>query len=116
PGAVVDDAIIDVENILRRLREARAAGDGTSTAKIILEASLEVRSPIVYATMIIVAAAVPVFLLHGLTAAFFRPLALAYTLAILASMAVALTGTPALTLLFLRKAALKRLQSPIVRW
>ena len=121
-GAVVDDAIIDVENILRRLRQARSSDnsggsvDTRSTARIILAASLEVRSPIVYATLIIVAAAVPVFLLNGLTAAFFRPLALAYTLAILASMAVALTVTPALTLLFLRRASLRRLQSPFVRW
>jgi Cu/Ag efflux pump CusA len=115
-GAVVDDAIIDVENILRRLRRARVSGSDRSTAAIVLEASLEVRSPIVYATLIIVAAAVPVFLLQGLTASFFRPLALAYTLAILASMAVALTVTPALTLLFLRRASLRRLQSPVVRW
>ncbi|WP_201776166.1 efflux RND transporter permease subunit [Streptacidiphilus melanogenes] len=119
-GAVVDDAIIDVENILRRLRIARRTGkdDGKatkSTARIILGASLEVRSPIVYATLIIVAAAVPIFLLHGLTASFFRPLAFAYTLAIIASMAVALTVTPALTLILLRRAPLKRFQSPLVR-
>jgi CzcA family heavy metal efflux pump len=119
-GAVVDDAIIDVENILRRLRIARRTGkDGDkatrSTARIILGASLEVRSPIVYATLIIVAAAVPIFMLHGLTAAFFRPLAFAYTLAIVASMAVALTVTPALTLILLRRAPLKRFQSPLVR-
>ncbi|WP_198035273.1 efflux RND transporter permease subunit [Streptacidiphilus rugosus] len=119
-GAVVDDAIIDVENILRRLRIARRTGTDEgggqrSTARIILGASLEVRSPIVYATLIIVAAAIPVFMLHGLTAAFFRPLAFAYTLAILASMAVALTVTPALTLILLRRAKLKRFQSPLVR-
>ena len=114
-GAVVDDAIIDVENILRRLREARKHDEGASTARIILGASLEVRSPIVYATLIIVCASVPVFLLHGLTASFFRPLAVSYTLAIAASMAVALTVTPALTLILLRKAKLKRFQSPLVR-
>ena len=114
-GAVVDDAIIDVENILRRLREARRADESTSTARIILGASLEVRSPIVYATLIIICASVPIFLLHGLTAAFFRPLAISYTLAIAASMAVALTVTPALTLILLRKAKLKRFQSPLVR-
>ena len=71
-GAVVDDAIIDVENIVRRLRQNRLAhpdGGGRSTAAVILDASLEVRSPIVYATLIIVAAAVPVFLLQGLTGA-----------------------------------------------
>jgi CzcA family heavy metal efflux pump len=115
-GAVVDDAIIDVENILRRLRQHRAEGGSRSTASIILEASLEVRSPIVYATLIIVAAAVPVFLLQGLTASIFRPLAATYTLAILASMAVALTVTPALTLVLLRRAPLRRGHSPLVRW
>ena len=104
-GAVVDDAIIDVENIVRRLRQHRLAGGSrVAPAVVILEASLEVRSPIVYATLIIVAAAVPVFLLQGLTGAFFRPLAVSYTLAIVASMVVALTVTPALTLILLRNA------------
>ncbi len=115
-GEIVDDAIIDVENILRRLRDARRSASDRSTAAIILEASLEVRSSIVHATLISLAAMTPVFLLHGLTAAFFRPLALAYVLAILASMAVALTVTPALTLLFLRGAPLKREASPLVTW
>ena len=86
-GAVVDDAIIDVENIVRRLRQHRLSGGEGSTASVILNASLEVRGPIVYATLIIVAAAVPIFLLQGLTGAFFRPLALSYTLAIVASLA-----------------------------
>ena len=104
-GAVVDDAIIDLENITRRLRQYRRAGSDKSTASIILEASLEVRSPIVYATLIIVAAAVPIFLLPGLTGSFFRPLAVSYTLAIVASMAVALTVTPALALILLRQGA-----------
>ncbi|HEX6485071.1 MAG TPA: efflux RND transporter permease subunit, partial [Nocardioidaceae bacterium] len=115
-GAVVDDAIIDVENILRRVRQHRLAGSEKSTEAIILDASLEVRSPIVYATLIIVAAALPVFLLQGLTGAFFRPLAVSYTLAILASMAVALTVTPALCLIVLRKAPVERHASPLVGW
>jgi multidrug efflux pump subunit AcrB len=85
-GELVDDAIIDVENILRRLREARSLGSEESMAAIILKASLEVRSAIIHATLISLVAMTPVFLLHGLTAAFFRPLALAYSLAILASM------------------------------
>ncbi|MGN6635226.1 MAG: efflux RND transporter permease subunit [Oryzihumus sp.] len=114
-GAVVDDAIIDVENIVRRLRQNRRGGTGRSTASIILDASLEVRSPIVYATLIIVAASVPVFLLQGLTGAFFRPLAWSYTLAIMASMVVALTVTPALTLILLRKAPIERRESPVVK-
>jgi CzcA family heavy metal efflux pump len=115
-GAVVDDAIIDVENITRRLREERLAGGGRPTSQVILSACLEVRSPIVYATLIIVAASVPVFLLAGLTGAFFRPLALSYTLAIAASMAVALTVTPALALLMLRGARIERRKSPLVSW
>src|SRR4051794_40255743 len=114
-GAVVDDAIIDVENIVRRLRQHRLAGSSESTASVILHASLEVRSPIVYATLIIVAAAVPVFLLQGVTGAFFRPLALSYTLAIVASMVVAMTLTPALALLLLRGARIERRESPLVR-
>ena len=113
-GAVVDDAIIDVENIVRRLRQHRLAGSADSTASVILHASLEVRSPIVYATLIIVAAAVPVFLLQGVTGAFFRPLALSYTLAIVASMVVAMTLTPALALILLRKSEIEHRQSPLV--
>src|SRR5258705_10869148 len=120
-GAVVDDAIIDVENITRRLREERLRngaepGGGRPTREVILSACLEVRSPIVYATLIIVAASVPVFLLAGLTGAFFRPLALSYTLAIAASMLVALTVTPALALLMLRGARIERRKSPLVGW
>ena len=115
-GAVVDDAIIDVENITRRLREERLSGGGQSTATVVLRACLEVRSPIVYATLIIVAASIPVFLLTGLTGAFFRPLALSYTLAIVASMGVALTLTPALALILLRRAPIERRSSPLVRW
>jgi Cu/Ag efflux pump CusA len=115
-GAVVDDAVIGVENILRRLRQARRAGAKDVDRKVILEASLEVRSPIVYATLIIVAAAVPVFLLQGLTGAFFRPLAVSYTLAIAASMLVALTVTPALALILLRQAPVERRESPVTRW
>jgi CzcA family heavy metal efflux pump len=115
-GAVVDDAIIDVENITRRLREERLSGGGQSTANVILRACLEVRSPIVYATLIIVAASIPVFLLTGLTGAFFRPLTLSYTLAIVASMVVALTVTPALALLLLRGAPIERRSSPVVGW
>jgi Cu/Ag efflux pump CusA len=115
-GAVVDDAIIDVENIVRRLREhRRSGGSRASTGSVILEASLEVRSPIVFATLIIVAAAIPVFLLQGLTGAFFRPLALSYTLAIVASMVVAMTLTPALTLILLRNTPIERHESPLVR-
>ncbi|TNB75711.1 efflux RND transporter permease subunit [Arthrobacter sp. BB-1] len=114
-GVVVDDAIIDIENIIRRLRQHRSSGSARSTASVVLEASVEVRGPIVYATLIIVVAAVPIFFLEGLTGAFFRPLATSYTLAVFASMLVALTVTPALALIFLRKAPLDPRDPPLVR-
>ena len=115
-GVVVDDAIIDVENIVRRLRQRRREGSLQSTASIILDASLEVRAPIIHATLIIVATTVPIFMLQGLTGAFFRPLGMAYALAILASMVVALTVTPALALVMLAKAPLERRDSPVAVW
>jgi CzcA family heavy metal efflux pump len=115
-GAVVDDAIIDVENIVRRLRQHRKEGSDRSTASIILEASLEVRRAITYATLIIVLAVLPVFFLGGLSGAFFEPLVLSYALALLASMVVALTVTPALSLILLSKARIERHESPLLRW
>jgi CzcA family heavy metal efflux pump len=115
-GDVVDDAIIGVENVVRRLREHRKAGGGKSTARIILEASLEVRSAIVHATFIVVLCVTPVFFMGGLAGAFFEPLALAYLLAMLASMVVATTVTPALSLLLLGRAAIEQRESPIVPW
>jgi CzcA family heavy metal efflux pump len=114
-GVVVDDAIIDVENIVRRLRHHRASAGTESTARVVVNASLEVRGPIVYATLIIVAATVPIFFLDGLTGAFFRPLAISYTLAVMASMLVALTVTPAMAYIFLRNAKLEDRDPPVVR-
>jgi CzcA family heavy metal efflux pump len=114
-GDIVDDAIIDIENVVRRLREHRARGGTRSTARVILDASLEVRSAIVYATVIEVVAILPIFMLAGLSGSFFQPLALAYALALLASMVVALTVTPALSLIFFRSAkSLKHRESPVV--
>ena len=115
-GDVVDDAIIDIENVVRRLRQHRRAGSTRSTAGVILEASLEVRGAIVYATLIEVMAVVPIFFLEGLSGAFFRPLVWSYAIALLVSMAVALTVTPALALIVLRKAPLERRESPIGLW
>jgi CzcA family heavy metal efflux pump len=112
-GVVVDDAIIDVENIWRRLRQ-RGDGTGRLAPRIILEASLEVRTAIFYATLINVLAVVPVFFLKSVTGSFFEPLALSYSLAILVSMAVALTVTPALSLLLLSKTRERR-DAPLVR-
>ena len=115
-GVVVDDAILDVENIMRRLGERRAAGDTQSTARIILDASLEVRNPILYATLIVVIAVVPVFFMQALSGAFFKPLIFAYVTAILASLVVAVTITPVLCLFLLRNASLAGKVSPLSEW
>ncbi len=101
-GEVVDDAIIDVENILRRLRQNAASAAPKSKLQVVLDASMEVRSAVVYASVIIVLVFVPVFFLPGLAGTFFKPLALSYILAITASLAVALTLTPALSLMLLK--------------
>ncbi|HEX2090359.1 MAG TPA: efflux RND transporter permease subunit [Actinomycetota bacterium] len=114
-GDIVDDAIIDIENVVRRLRERRRQGGTKSTARVILDASLEVRSAIVYATMLEVVAVAPIFMLQGLSGSFFRPLVTAYALALLASMVVALTVTPAMSLIFFRKeSSLRHRESPAV--
>jgi Cu/Ag efflux pump CusA len=115
-GVVVDDAIIDIENIVRRLRQHRREGSRTSIARVILDGSLEVRSAIIYATLIDVVALIPVFLMEGLSGAFFRPLAIAYGLAVLASLLVALTVTPAMALVLLRNAPLEKRESPLAKW
>src|SRR5215212_4700149 len=115
-GAVVDDAIVDVENVVRRLRRLRQEGSTQSTASIILEASLEVRSAIVYASLIEIMALMPVFFLQGLSGAFFRPLATAYVVAGLVSPLIALTVTPALVLILLSNAPIDHRPSPIIPW
>ena len=114
-GEVVDDAIIDVENIMRRLRLNRAAGNPESSFQVVLQASLEVRSAVVYGTIIVVLVFVPVFLLEGLSGSFFRPLATAYVLAVLASLGVALTVTPALALLLLPEGPARHNEPRFVR-
>ena len=114
-GVVVDDAIIDVENIVRRLRQARELGSTQSTFGIVLDASVEVRTAITYATLINVIAVVPVLFVEGLSGSFFRPLVLSYGLAVLVSMLVALTVTPALCLLLLSRGPLGAKESPLMR-
>jgi CzcA family heavy metal efflux pump len=111
-GEVVDDAIIDVENIMRRLRLNRESNRPESAFSVVLKASIEVRSAIVYATMIVVLVFLPIFFLDGLSGSFFRPLAISYVLAVLASLGVALTLTPALSLLLLPRAASRQRAEP----
>jgi CzcA family heavy metal efflux pump len=113
-GEVVDDAIIDVENIYRRLRENARLGYPKSSTAVVLSASLEVRGAVVYATFIVVLVFVPIFFLSGLHGRLFAPLGYAYVLAVLASLAVALTVTPALALLLLPRAG-GALEPPLLR-
>ncbi|ABQ27622.1 efflux RND transporter permease subunit [Geotalea uraniireducens] len=113
-GVIIDDAIVDTENIVRRLRQAREENNGKSTAAIIFEAAVEMRSPIIYATLIAVLALIPLLFLEGVSGAFWKPIAISYMLAMLASTAVAMTVTPALSLLFLRKDSLQRGDSPVM--
>jgi CzcA family heavy metal efflux pump len=115
-GAVVDDAIIDVENIFRRLRENQALGRPRSNFKVTLDACTEVYSAVVYATFIVALIFLPVLTLTGLVGSFFAPLALSYILAIMASLAVALTLTPALSLLFFSKGVKHTADPPVQRW
>ncbi len=112
---VIDDAIVNVDNTTRRLRQQRLEGADQPTAQTVLEATLEMRRPTLYATLIIALAVVPVFFLERLSGAFFPDLATAYLIALLASMVVALTVTPALSVLLLSRASLDRDESAFVR-
>jgi CzcA family heavy metal efflux pump len=108
---VIDDAVAGAQNVARRLREGRGAG----TASVVLAASQEVRGPLTYATLIAVLAIVPVAVMEGRPGAFFEPLALSYALAVAAAMVVALTVTPALSLLLFSRGSPGRRESPLLR-
>ena len=112
-GEVVDDAVIDVENILRRLVENRTRPRPQPAFKVVLAASMEVRGAVVYATFAVVLVFLPVMTLTGLAGRMFAPLGAAYVLAILASLLVALTVTPALCLLLLKPERLREQPSPV---
>jgi CzcA family heavy metal efflux pump len=114
-GAIVDDAIVDVENIVRRLRQHRLEGSTKSTAAVILDASIEVRGAVVYASFIEVVALVPIFFLNSLTGSFFKPLAATYALAVMVSLLVALISTPALSLILYARGGVERHESPVAR-
>ena len=116
-GEVVDDAVIDVENILRRLKENRSSGNHKSSFRVVLEASLEVRTAVIYATFAVVLVFIPVLTLSGVAGRLFSPLGIAYIFSVLASLLVALTVTPALSLVLLGgKNNIESKESPFVHW
>ena len=114
-GEVVDDAIIDTENIFRRLRENRLLAQPLPIYQVVFNASMEVRSSVVYATIIVALVFMPLLTLTGVAGKLFAPLGVSYISAILASLVVALTLTPALCYLLLGKAKLSAEDSPMIQ-
>src|SRR5580700_4402239 len=101
-GVLVDDAIIGIENIMRRLRENALLAEPKPRLEIVLDASLEVRGPVIYATAVVIVVFLPILFTSSVQGHFVGPLALAFIFAVLASLLVAMTSTPALCALFLR--------------
>lgn len=112
-GLVVDDAVVDVENTMRRLRQNRQEGGLKSAESIILAASTEMRSSMFFATLITLLVVVPVFFMDGIAGSLFQPMAVSYALAVLAAMVVALTVTPALSWVLLSTTRLDMRESPL---
>lgn len=127
-GELVDDAIVDIENVFRRLKQNAHLAHPLPTLRVIYEASVEIRSSIVFGTMLVILVFVPLFALHGIEGRLFTPLGVAYIVSILASLLVSLTVTPVLASLLLSKSKLigheadgwllrqlKKLATPIIR-
>lgn len=116
-GEVVDDAVIDVENILRRLKENRSLQNPRSSFRVVLDASLEVRTAVIYATFAVVIVFIPILKLSGVAGKLFSPLGIAYIFSVLASLFVALTVTSALSLVLLGgDQIIEKKESPLAHW
>lgn len=116
-GELVDDAIIDVENVFRRLKENRQSASPRNTLLVIYEASAEVRNSIVYATVIVVLVFIPLFFLGGVEGRIFSPLGIAYITSILSSLLVSLTVTPVMCYYLLSKGKLlESKDTMVVQW
>jgi CzcA family heavy metal efflux pump len=115
-GEVVDDAIIDTENIFRRLRENHRFTAPSPAAQVVFDASMEVRGSVVYATFIVALVFVPLLTLSGVSGRLFEPLGIAYILAIMASLLVALTVTPALCYWLLGNGRYRHQDPPLTGW
>jgi len=118
-GALVDDAIIDVENVLRRLKEERGkpAGERRPTLEVVFRASSEVRGAILFATLVVAVVFLPLLVLPGIEGRLLRPLGLAYLSSLIGSLGVALTVTPVLCALLLpRGDVLERREAHLLRW
>jgi CzcA family heavy metal efflux pump len=114
-SVVIDDVVVNVNTLLERLR-ARKADSEVSILKVIFDSTMKSRRDALYATLIVVLAVLPIFFMGGVSGAFFEPLAVAYLLAVLASMVVALTVTPALSLMLLSKTSSADRESPLSIW
>jgi HME family heavy-metal exporter len=116
-GELVDDAVVDVENVFRRLKENREAGDKQPVLKVVAAASQEVRSGIIYATLIVILVFIPLFALSGIEGKLFAPLGVAYIVSILGSLVTSVTVTPVLCYYLIpRMKNLAEKESFVVRW
>lgn len=115
-GVVVDDAVVDIENIVRRLRENARLPEPRPFVRVVLDASLEVRAAVVYATFAVLLVVFPIVALSGLAGRLFAPLGIAYALAILASLLVTLTVIPALATAFLSAGRFRPSDPPVIGW